>query len=287
MADRDVEEDGRMKATFRNAAYLRTQQYRDVSNLDARVSLHARFSTNPVEWQRWLFEHMDLMPWNRILELGCGQGAFWQRNADRLPPGCRVTLTDLSAGMVKHARQSCADPFVRFQFALVDAQALPFNDGYFDVVIANHMLYHVPDLDRALSEIRRVLRPEGRLCAATNGANHMRELRTWSKRFGLGFSYGVAPHMHGFDLEHGAERLDPWFDDVTMVRYEDELIVTEVEPLMAYILSTPGGNDLADDQVVRCREFFLRMIEERGSIHITKDAGVFCGVRRDEGGNTP
>jgi SAM-dependent methyltransferase len=63
-----------------------------------------------------------------------------------------------------------------------DARRLPFEDGEFDAVLAAWMLYHVPDLDRALAEIARVLRPGGRLVAVTNAVGHMQELWDLARR---------------------------------------------------------------------------------------------------------
>ena len=66
---------------------------------------------------------------------------------------------------------------LQFTFEVVDAQLIPYEKHTFNVVIANYMLYHVPDLAKALSEIRRVLQPKGRLYATTVGLNQMAELR--------------------------------------------------------------------------------------------------------------
>ena len=72
-----------------------------------------------------------------------------------------MTLTDISPAMVDAAREQLDDVCgVKFEFA--DIQNLPYPDASFDVVIANMMLYHVPDIARGLSEVRRVLRRDGR-----------------------------------------------------------------------------------------------------------------------------
>lgn len=77
-----------------------------------------------------------------------------------------ATNTDIDSARLGH----------RFTFAQADAQALPFRDASFDAVIANHMLYHVPDIPRALGEVRRVLKPSGFCYAATMGVANMREV---------------------------------------------------------------------------------------------------------------
>ena len=92
----------------------------------------------------------------RILELGCVNAAMWKKRVDDLPEGCELLLTDLSAGMLEEARGQLGER-EHVRYAQVDAMEIPYGDAGFDAVIANMMLYHVPDIDRALAEIRRVL----------------------------------------------------------------------------------------------------------------------------------
>lgn len=70
------------------------KQYRTSVNLDARMALHARFSTNPYPWMRWVFDHFALPAECRVLELGCGTGALWAANRERIPAGWDITLSD-------------------------------------------------------------------------------------------------------------------------------------------------------------------------------------------------
>lgn len=105
----------------------------------------------------------------RVLEVGCGPGEVAARIASEL--GSEVVALDLSEHMVTLARERGVDARVG------DVQYLPFEDQVFDCVLAAWMLYHVPDVDRAIAEIARVLKPGGRLVAVTNGREHLRELR--------------------------------------------------------------------------------------------------------------
>ncbi len=253
-------------------AYLLAQQYADASNLDARIALHARFSTNSYGWFRWVFDHLDLPPQARVLEVGCGTGLLWRENLHRLPPDWDLTLTDFSLGMVQQARQNLQDGGHTIAFETADAQALPIADGAFDAVVANHVLFHVPDRAKALAEIRRVLRPGGRLFASTLGARHLQELndltpgRTPGERFG---------EEYGFSLENGGEQLTAYFSDVALYRYDDALVVTEAAPLIAYIFSSPltaGFDDAARSEVVRRVEAALAT---DGTIRISKEGGLF------------
>jgi SAM-dependent methyltransferase len=251
--------------------YLLNEQYRNASNLNARIELHRRFSTNAYGWHRWVFDHFRLPPDARVLELGCGPGELWRENGDRIPEGWEVTLADLSPGMLAEVRQSLRDLPRSFVFAEVDAQAIPFPDASFDGVIANHMLYHVPDREKALAAIRRVLRPGGRLYAATNGQAHMRELREWIQRW----TPDASVWSITFDLENGREQLARWFPHVTLRRYEDALVITEAEPLIAYVRSGYAGSAFAGDRLAELTAFIEREIASRGAIRITKDAGLF------------
>ena len=102
----------------------------------------------------------SLIALRQVLELGCGPGHFWRDTRDLRPAGWRVVCSDLSPGMVAEARAALAGE-AGLSFAAADAQALPLADASFEVVMANFMLYHVPDRPRALAEICRVLRPGG------------------------------------------------------------------------------------------------------------------------------
>ena len=135
-----------MKSLMSDRQYLLTEQYQDSSKLGARLRLHEQFSTNDYGWPRWAFDRLEVPPGGRVLELGCGPGALWVENIDRIPRDWDVILSDLSMGMIQEARHALGELRERFQFVVLDAETLPFDEGFFDSVIANHMLYHVPDL---------------------------------------------------------------------------------------------------------------------------------------------
>ncbi|MEO8956871.1 MAG: class I SAM-dependent methyltransferase [Ktedonobacteraceae bacterium] len=204
-----------------NQHYLLTNQYNNAQKLEARIQLHQLFSTNRYSWFRWVFDHFALPPQSLILELGCGPGYLWSKNADCIPAQGQITLSDFSPGMLQEAQQNLRDIQRSFTFQQVDAQSIPFETESFDAVIANHMLYHVPDRARALAEIHRVLKPGGVFYAATNGRNNMRELREITTRLvpSAGTMWGEMPHDQGqldhFYLETGGAELAPWFSPVT------------------------------------------------------------------------
>jgi SAM-dependent methyltransferase len=259
-------------STISDQTYLLRHQYKNARNLEARIGLHARFSTNGHGWHPWVFDHLTPLPaQSRVLELGSGPGQLWAQSLQRVPPGWDVTLSDLSPGMVEEARGNLRHSNHPFTFAVIDAQAIPYGDGSFDAVIANHMLNHVPDRQRAFREIRRVLRPGGRLYAATTGQSHLRELVHLVARIdpALPFQDGVA-----FTLEDGTQQLSPWFSRIELHHYEDALAITEAAPLIAYVRSTRAGAALAGDRLTRLTAAIEQELAARGTIHVTKATGL-------------
>ncbi len=269
--------------TYSDPEYV-TRQYRDASNLEARIALHERFSTNPYGLPRWILDHFELPDGAIILEVGCGPGGLWTGNLDLLPVGWNITLTDASPGMVAEAEARLGSDR-RFDFQVADVRELLFEGGRFDAVVANHMLYHVPDRERAFSEITRVLKPGGTLYAATNGEHTQAEM-AWMQQIldpSRPTNGYFLRNLLEFSLENGAEQLSPWFSEVTLQRYEDALDVTEVEPLVEYLLSGSAANTAAreldpeefDRRVSILTERLEKELTLRGAIHITKDTGLF------------
>jgi ubiquinone/menaquinone biosynthesis C-methylase UbiE len=256
--------------------YLLTKQYNNSRNLKARIEIHERFSTNKYDWQRWVFDHFYVPATANVLELGCGPGELWVRNRDRIPDDWHITLSDFSAGMVQEAEQRlryCGHTFI---FKQVDAQAIPFDDAHFDAVIANHMLYHVPDRAKALSEIRRVLKPGGRFYAATNGETHMAELKTLVGEFNMvDIARWDSFTINSFRKENGREELSPWFNSVELHIYENGLLITEAEPLVAYVLSTPVGMGFNEEKTARFTALVQQRIDEQDAIAVTKSTVLF------------
>jgi SAM-dependent methyltransferase len=153
-----------------------------------------------------------------------------------------------------------------------DAEHLPFADEVADVVVASHMLYHVPDQERALAEIRRVLRPSGRVIISTNGRHHMREIRDLVRAAGL--EDPAFDSMHeSFTFEDAPERVRVWFPDVEVVSFDDGLVVPDAEPLVRYIGSYRPLTAEARDRLSSLIDDRLRA----GPLSVTKSGGVLIG----------
>ena len=263
---------------FTDQQYLKTDQYRDSSNLDARVTIHKRFSTNPYGWMNWVFDRLLKLPEDaKILELGCGPGYLWQENIRRIPAGWSITLSDLSPGMLDAAWRNVVVTGRTFQFKEIDAQSIPFEDETFDAVIANHMLYHVPDRTKALAEIRRVLKPNGHLFATTIGKNHLKEILNWIRRINPDTDF--VSFGSPFTLDNGFEQLKQFFSQVTLARYADSLQVTEVKPILAFIRSTVHAPEILEDAMIKLENELEQELRKKGKIFISKDSGLFEAIK--------
>jgi ubiquinone/menaquinone biosynthesis C-methylase UbiE len=259
---------------FTDQQYLKTDQYRDSTNLDARAEIHRRFSTNPYGWLSWFFDTLMKLPADaKILELGCGPAYLWKECVGRIPIGWNITLSDLSPGMLDAAWRNLVVTGRAFKFEEIDAQSIPYENEIFDAVIANHMLYHVADRPKAIAEIKRVLRPGGRLIATTIGKNHLKEIAGWFRQMSLGNTF--ESFGSPFTLENGSAQLKQFFSQVMISRYPDHLHVTEVEPIIAYIRSSIHATELSEVELANLRLDLEKELKEKGKIFITKDSGLF------------
>ncbi len=238
-------------------------QYATSQKLQTRISIHEKYSRNKQPFGEWIVSHYQLAANEQVLELGCGTGSMWAGYS--LPEGCHVTLTDLSAGMLETARGNTAH--LHADYAVCDAMSLPWPDASFDVVIANMMLYHVPDIHRALAEIRRVLKPQGRFFAATFGIHGVVEAV-------LDMLDLPCTVNHRFTLQNGPDMLAEYFQDVTILRRDDALDVTNLHDLIDYLRSMQGMTVLADlPDSLLLKEFSARM--ENGVLSLPKEYGLF------------
>jgi SAM-dependent methyltransferase len=188
------------------------RQYASESNLEARRSLYA--NAEGPDPRDVAFDAVAKCDPGRVLEVGGGPGELAARIRGEV--GCDVVMVDISPRMVQLARERGVDAQVG------DAASLPFGDGSFDCVLAAWMLFHLPDIDRGLAELSRVLAPGGRLVAVTNGERHMEELRVL---------VGKAAWDRVFTCENGAEILERHFETVERrvvdgwVTIEDDALV--------------------------------------------------------------
>ena len=252
-------------------------QYKNATNIAARIQLHRDYSINHEGWFPWLFKNLHLQSGMKVLEVGSGNGSLWSQNLSKVPTDLSIVVSDISAGMVTDAKEEIGEQ-TEFQYEIIDAQNIPYADNSFDLVIANHMLFYCDDIGKAISEIKRVLKPGGCLVASTYSKDHMYEITDLVQGFDKNIVLASTNLYEHFGLDNGAEILEQYFDDVSCQYYDDAIEVDEAAPLISYILSCHGNqNSILLDRYPE----FKRYVEEKtkNGFHITKDAGFFMAKK--------
>lgn len=248
------------------------EQYKNAKNLNDRISLHEKYSTNSQGWFNWLFEKIDFSKVNRLLELGCGNGKLWQENNIDLR-NREIFLSDISEGMVEEVRNKLGSDF---NCIVADAEKIPFKDAYFDSIIANHVLFYLNDLNQGLKEIRRVLKSNGVLYCSTYGSKHMKEITDIVQSFDSRINLSNHSLYDVFGLENGESILKEYFTSVQRMDYQDSLEITESKPLIDYIMSCHGNqNEILGPKLNEFKEYIEELLVNNGKIIVTKQAGLF------------
>lgn len=253
------------------------EQYKNAKNLNDRISLHEKYSTNKQGWFNWLFNQIDFSKVNRLLELGCGNGKLWQENRIDLR-NREIFLSDISEGMVEEVRNKLGSDF---NCIVADAEKIPFKDEYFDSIIANHVLFYLNDLNLGLKEIDRVLKSDGILYCSTYGKNHMKEITEIVQNFDSRISLSNHSLYDIFGLENGESILKEYFFNVKRMDYQDSLEITESKPLIDYIMSCHGNqNEILGPRLNEFKEYIEVLLKNNGKIVVTKQAGLFVCRKR-------
>ena len=236
---------------------LRTDAYRDPSKLADRQAIYRYRAPGP-DFHGQLIELVDWSGVRRLADVGCGNSIYIDRIRPHLGPDTTVLGLDLSAGMLRDA----SHPTGRLA---ADVQAVPLRSGCLDVALALHMLYHVPDVEQAVRELRRVVREGGALVVATNGSTHLQEL---GDLMGQPLRGTLA-----FGLDAAEETLGRTFATVERHDLPTVLEVPEAEPVVAYLRSTISlGNDPATVEAGEAE--VERVIADEGVFRISVHPGV-------------
>ncbi len=256
------------------------EQYKDAANINIRIGLHKKYTKNPIGWFQWLYGIMEPLNGKNILELGCGNGELWIANREKIPQDARICLSDISKGMIRDAEERFKMVPGHVSFEVFDCRQIPKPEESYDAVAANHVLFYLTNLDAALSQVQRILRPEGVFYCSTYGRDHMKEISRLVKEFDSRITLSEVNLYDVFGLENGEEILKKHFRSVEKKSFRDYLEVRDAGALMEYILSCHGNQqEYLSDRYDEFREFLEKKMEKKGYIHITKQAGVFICIK--------
>lgn len=262
--------------------------YATDENLRIHDETHEKYAVPKRDFARWALETLDWQGNEAVLDIGAGRGGYFTRLID-LAPGISYYALDLSQYMlVNHPAAAC--------LTLSDAMKLPYADQAFDVVMANHVLYHLEDIDGGLEEIKRVLKPGGKMLAATNSIHTMPELQVLIRRAIVLLSSNGAAQAHppglpsdAFALENGTRMLARHFFAVVRYDLPSQLVFTEIEPAIAYLESMRGlrQQSLPDDvewdnMMLIMRQQIAQLIQLMGKLEISQTSGML--IASDRGG---
>lgn len=248
-------------------------QYKNATNISARIRLHRDYSLNQEGWFPWLFSNLHLKAGMKILELGAGNGALWSQNIAKVSKNVTIVLSDISEGILADARKTIGD-HPQFQYSVFNAQKIPFADNTFDLVIANHMLFYCDNLAKTLQEVQRVLKPDAAFTCSTYSKKHMHEITDLVQSYNANIVLSSTNLYERFGLDNGRQILQPYFKDIVCHKYRDAIELSDSMPLISYILSCHGNqNSILLDHYQDFKQYVDQQVED--GFHITKDAGFF------------
>jgi SAM-dependent methyltransferase len=254
------------------------------------VAMREKYAIPRIDFPLWALNGVLWRGEEKVLDVGCGFGQYYHKLYDRVPDAEYYGL-DLFPGVL--ATHPGADSG---RLAVADAIALPYPSATFDVVMANHMLYHVQDIDTALREIRRVLKPDGVLMATTHSVQTMPELRVLLRRAVIILTQQPPSAVRAplaasdlFGLENGTRMLARHFYAVSRFEIPSTMIFTTLEPFLSYLnamrdlLELYLPSDVSWDSIIDVlREQVTQLIHQWGEVPISRLAGVLVASDRGD-----
>lgn len=268
-----------MPERFTDPTYL-AEQYGDAERLRIRHETHARYSENRGHYFDWLLGHLETRPDLILLDVGCGHGAQHVRLRQQR---MHIIGVDRSQGMLSEAHEQARS--LRLQVCLCrgDATTLPLEDGSVDRVMANHMLYHVPDPISALTEMRRVLKRGGRIVIGTNAADSGLRLVALHDELARHLGYQTTPMVYdSFNLGH-LPLVQEVFPEAQLKMRSDAFVFPDVPSAIRYYASAlldhveprPPDDSHRRDLLQLIVPEIQKIIDTEGAFRVPKNAGCF------------
>ena len=260
------------------------QHYLTDDVLKVRQEIHTTYTVPKVDFVDWVLDTIKWQGGEQLLDVGCGSGNYYSTLLEK-NSSVRYIGMDLSVGMlVKHPGTG--------EVICADAEKMPFPTDTFDVVMANHMLYHLPDLKAGLLEFRRILKPNGILIVATNSSQSMPELQVLMRRAILLLTRTAGTQVRPpaaasdlFALENGSRILSHHFYAVVRHDLPTKLVFPDTDPLMRYLESTRSLREPQlpedvnwDDVMMVMNQQASHLVNHLGELSITKITGVLVAT---------
>lgn len=258
-------------------AHLKEKSYKTAEKLNVRILTHQKYTEPEVNFYDWVLDQIEWTGAETVFDIGCGSGLYSEKASAR---SGEYYACDLSHGMLMDGAAE------NYQCVNLDAMTLPLPDDSADVILANHMIYHIPDRKRGVSEFRRVLKPTGKMTAVTNSRESMQELKSLRieamQRAVPGFSLTDENVGSNFDLESGDVVLKTAFDHVDLHILESWLVFPEPQPVIDYINSSRDWWEVVFFGIAKYEQFEHALHEilnehfsTKNEYRVSKKTGVF------------
>ena len=258
------------------------RQYEVSNHLQVRIDTHAKYEEKRVNLDELVIEKLQLTSDEKVLDIGCATGAFLillQLNGHK----GYLTGIDQSPKMINEAIKNAKQKSLNIEWIIGDARKLPFTNHSFDWVVARHMLYHVPDVNKTIKGFKKVIKPNGGLLATTNSRLSLPRIQELCNNMLIefGFPERVSP-VAPFCIENAKDILSSTFDSIDEEIISNALNFHRSEPIVKYItsifpsLDIPNDMDLYSDMQKWLHVETENILSQNGGIwHDPKDVGIY------------
>ena len=261
-------------------AYL-LDQYGTTEKLDIRIEAHQRYSERPDDYLNWVLDRLDPHPGDLALDVGCGKGSYHPLLIAR---GVRAILgIDASPGMVAATQRQANNQRLPVTAIEGNAERLPVPDAAYDLSMANHVLFLIPDQRAALRELRRVLKPSGRVVLTTNSVDHCERLTAVHRAAAQRLGYQPVERVMGrFHLGHLPLVREAFPTAQCFVR-EDAFLFPTTDAVLSYygsglvdaIVDPPPGGEHRARLAALVGDEIDAIIRREGVFRVQKNSGCF------------
>lgn len=267
-----------------NIRFLKNSQYKDTKNLSARFVLYD-FSYPKVDLYEKAIKALKLNGSEDVLEVGCGDGKVLVNLEESGHRGSLVG-TDVSKGMFKDSKGFCKINNIPIKFFEYSSDKLPFKDGSFDVVLSFFMIYHMPDIERALREWRRVLKTNGRLLIAIGSENNLKNRRRLTMQIKEKAGCSKKRFIDSISFESAPSFLNKYFNikKTKLIKYnlripEESLIIKAIESTKQFFEPKPK-EEVWKSCMDNIKKQIQKQIKSKGYFHDVAERGFYICERK-------
>lgn len=249
---------------------LKNKQYKTAAGYCSRIGL-LDFAVEKFNVWEWTAGHYDFAEASKILEVGCGTGDFWKYidNKNNRNNITEIYLTDFSENMLKTTEETFRNSILlnHIKFEVADVEMLKYKDNNFDVVLAHLMLYHPSSQEKALSEIKRVLKPSGWVGITTLNIETLMEIFKLAHQVDPQFpDYAVTAAP--FDEKVADNLLPNYFKNIQKFTANIAIQIADVGVLMKFIHTHPVAQklNLTPEFFGQFEQVVKKQIAEKGYI---------------------